>query len=348
MANPTIVEVARLAGVSITTVSRCLNAPEKVGRKTLARVRKVIEDINFSPNMLAQSFRRGKTNIILVVVHEIGSALFYDILQGIRSVLEGRYSIILTESRTGLAENNNFIDMLVAKQVEGVILLCSVLPFSKKLIEIEASRSLPIVIGLEPLSDELNKLPSVHIDNFAAALDATNYLLSLGHRNIAFVSGPKRSYVTRDRESGFREAMQRAGLPISDDTIVYSDLTANGGVNAARDIFQRPVVPTAVFCANDDMALGVMSAAARAGRTVPDQLSVMGFDDIRYAALVSPALSTVSQPGYDIGIQAARRLLGAIESPDDSRRLVEILPHRLVIRQSTGPANRVESAVPLT
>ena len=131
MSNSTIVEVAKLAGVSVTTVSRCLNSPEKVGKKTLARVRRVIEEINFSPNMLAQNFRRGKTNIILVVVHEIGSWLFAEILEGIRAVLGTRYSIILTESRPEV-NDNNFIEMLVAKQVEGVILLCSTLPFSKK------------------------------------------------------------------------------------------------------------------------------------------------------------------------------------------------------------------------
>ena len=127
-------EVAKLAGVSVTTVSRCLNSPEKVGKKTLARVRRVIEEINFSPNMLAQNFRRGKTNIILVVVHEIGSWLFAEILEGIRAVLGTRYSIILTESRPEV-NDNNFIEMLVTKQVEGVILLCSTLPFSKKLLE---------------------------------------------------------------------------------------------------------------------------------------------------------------------------------------------------------------------
>ena len=337
MANSTIIEVARLAGVSITTVSRCLNHPDKVGKRTLARVRRVIDEINFSPNMLAQSFRRGKTNIVLVVMHEIGSTLFSEILEGIRSVLGGRYSLVLTESRNGLAEDNDFIDMLVAKQVEGVILLCSLLPFSKKLIEINKARPLPIVIGLEPLSDELNKLPSVHINNYQAAFDATDYLITLGHRDIVFISGPKNSYATKDRELGFTEAMMRMGIKLSESSILHSDLTVNGGVNTANEVLRRTVLPSAIFCANDDMALGFMSVATKNRIKIPDQLSIMGFDDMRYAGISNPPLSTVAQPSREIGINAAKRLLMAIEMPDEKDRLVEILPHRLVIRQSTGP-----------
>ena len=337
MVSPTIIEVARLAGVSTATVSRCLNAPDKVGKKTLARVRKVIEEINFSPNTLAQSFRRGKTNIILVVVHEVGSWLFSDILDGIRSVIGGRYSIILMEARFGLVETNNFVDMLVAKQVEGVILLCSPLPFSRKLFEVNKARPLPIVIGLEPLDSELNKLPSVHIDNYQAGHEGADYLIGLGHRNIVFVSGPKDSLVTKDREVGFRAAMERAALPVGDLSVVHSDLTVNGGVNAANLILARENRPTAIFCANDDMALGVLSAAQRRNIAVPRQLSVMGFDDTRYAAISVPPLSTIAQPARDIGIRTAVRLLKAIEAPEPEAGTAEILPHRLVVRGSTAP-----------
>lgn len=329
-------EVAKLAGVSITTVSRCLNAPEKVGKKTLARVRRVIEDTKFSPNMLAQNLRRGKTNIILVVVHEIGSWLLSEILEGIRSVLDVRYSIVLTESRPGVSDNN-FIDMLVAKQVEGVILLCSTLPFSKKLIEVNKSKSLPIVIGLEPISADLDQFPSVHIDNYQAAYDATIYLIKSGHKDIVFVSGPKHSFVTKDRELGFGAAMRTSEIYIDEAAIIHSDLTSNGGVNAAMEIFARPIMPTAIFCANDDMALGFLSFAARSGIRVPDDLSIMGFDDTRYAAIANPPLSTVLQPARDIGISAAKRLLRAIDDPEDIAVKAEILPHRLVIRSSTGP-----------
>jgi LacI family repressor for deo operon, udp, cdd, tsx, nupC, and nupG len=134
LAKPTIVQVARLAGVSNSTVSRCLNQPENVDKKTLARVRKVIEEIGYRPNVLAQNFRRGQSDIVLVVVHNVGASIFSDILDGIRSVLGSRFSVILMESRAEAQGHAKFIDLLVAKQVVGVILLCASPTFDRRLI----------------------------------------------------------------------------------------------------------------------------------------------------------------------------------------------------------------------
>jgi LacI family repressor for deo operon, udp, cdd, tsx, nupC, and nupG len=337
MTKPTIVEVAKLAGVSNSTVSRCLNNPEKVDRKTLARVRKVIDEIGFRPNMLAQSFRRGRTDIVLVVVHHVGSSIFSDILDGIRQVLGERYSVILMESRSEEHGHSRFIDLLVAKQVVGVILLCSLPPFSRKLVELDNIARLPVVIGLEPVSADLAALPSVHIDNYRAALEATNYLLGMGHRDIVFVTGEKGSLVTLDRERGFLDAMARADIDAPEARMLHADLSINGGISAGHALFGRPDRPTALFCANDDLALGAMSVASRFGLDIPADLSVMGFDDSAYAAMANPPLSTVAQPTREIGERSARRLLQAIENPEDaSPQVAEILPHRMVIRQTTA------------
>jgi len=336
LAKPTIIEVARAAGVSIATVSRCLNAPDKVSKKTLGRVRSVISELQYSPNLLAQNFRRGKTGVILVVVHDIGNWVLAEIVEGIRLIIGSSFSIIIAESRTGIRESNNAIDMLLDKQVEGIILLCSLLPFDQKIVSDDNHRYLPIVVGLEPLSEYLNTLPSVHIDNHQAALDATNYIIGLGHRNIVFISGQRHSYVTKDRESGFVAAMKAAGLPLNDGSVLHSDLSVNGGVNAAHSALGGELRPTAIFCANDDMALGAMSAAHRRGFSIPDDLSIMGFDDMRYAAVAIPSLSTVAQPTREIGMRAAERLISMIENQQLDGRQSEILPHRLVIRSSTG------------
>lgn len=337
MPKATIVEVARLAGVSNTTVSRCINDPEKVDKKTLAKVRKVIEETGFRPNLLAQSFRRGRTDIVLVVVHHVGSSIFTEILDGIRTVLGDRYSIILMESHSEKQGHNRFIDLLVARQVVGVILLCSSPPFSRRLVEMDNFARLPVVIGLEPISAELASLPSVHIDNYQAAFDATRYLLDGGHRDIVFVSGERGSLITLDRERGFADALDQATIPADPNRIVHSELSIQGGIAAAHRLFAQESRPTALFCANDDIALGAMSVAPRYGLSVPDGISIMGFDDTPYAAMANPPLSTVAQPARDIGERAARRLVRAIETPDDPTQLSEVLPHRLIIRQSTAP-----------
>jgi LacI family repressor for deo operon, udp, cdd, tsx, nupC, and nupG len=342
LAKPTIVQVARLAGVSNSTVSRCLNQPENVDRKTLARVRKVIEEIGYRPNLLAQNFRRGQSDIVLVVVHNVGTSLFSDILDGIRSVLGSRFSVILMESRSEAQGHARFIDLLVAKQVVGVILLCASPTFDPRLIGgFDQQPRLPVVIGLEPVSADLADLPSVHIDNFRAAHDATTYLLDMGHREITFVSGEKGSLITQDRERGFAQAMAQAGCADPGALILHGDLSIQGGMAAAHRLLtgtsgsgqQRP---TALFCANDDIALGAMSVAAQLGIGVPEDLSVMGFDDTVYAATANPPLSTVAQPTREVGERTARQLLHALDHPEDGGQGTEILPHRLIIRKSTA------------
>jgi LacI family transcriptional regulator, repressor for deo operon, udp, cdd, tsx, nupC, and nupG len=340
LSKPTIVEVAKLAGVSNSTVSRCINAPDKVDKKTLARVRKVIEQTGFRPNLLAQSFRRGRTDIVLVVIHHVGNSIFSDIIDGIRAVLGGRYSVILMESRSEEQGHSRFIDLLVARQVVGVILLCSSPPFSRRLVELDNFPSLPVVIGLEPISADLASLPCVLIDNYQASFDATRYLLDSGHRDILFVSGERGSLITRDRERGFVAAMSRAEVADAETRIVHSELSIQGGIAAGHRILGADERPSALFCANDDIALGVMSVAPRYGLSVPRDVSMMGFDDSAYAATANPPLSTVAQPSREIGERTARRLLRAMETPDDPIGLVEILPHRLVIRQSTAPPRR--------
>ncbi len=339
MATPTIKQVAQLAGVSIATVSRCLNEPDRAGQKTLAKVRAAVAELGYTPNLLAQNFRRGRTNIVMVVVPQIGLPLFEDVLNGIKSVLGNRFSLIITEAGADSQSSNNFIDMLVSKQVEGVILLASLLPFSPQLVAV--NQSLPLVVGLEPLTDDLEKLPGVHIDNYQAALEATRYLIDLGHRDIAFVSGAANSLITRDREEGFKGAMAEAGLDIPAGFIHHSNLTLSGGAIAAQHLLRQAKTPTAIFCANDDMALGAMSAARRLKIDVPNQLSVMGFDDTHYAEVSNPSLSTVHQPAREIGARVAERLLREIDAPSSDALRVETIPHKLVIRESTRrPATR--------
>ncbi|WP_206244165.1 LacI family DNA-binding transcriptional regulator [Novosphingobium terrae] len=338
MAKPTIVQVARLAGVSNSTVSRCLNQPENVDKKTLARVRKVIEEIGYRPNLLAQNFRRGQSDIVLVVVHNVGASIFSDILDGIRSVLGSRFSVILMESRAEAQGHAKFIDLLVAKQVAGVILLCASPTFDPRLIGgFDHQPRLPVVIGLEPVSADLADLPSVHIDNHRAAFDATTHLIDMGHREIAFVSGEKGSLITLDRERGFADAMAQAGCSDPAARILHGDLSIQGGMAAAHRLLGRGERPTALFCANDDIALGAMSVAAQLGIRVPEDLSVMGFDDTIYAATANPPLSTVAQPTREVGERTAKQLLHAIDHPEEGGHGTEILPHRLIIRKSTAP-----------
>jgi LacI family repressor for deo operon, udp, cdd, tsx, nupC, and nupG len=194
-----------------------------------------------------------------------------------------------------------------------------------------------MVIGCETVSADLAAYPSVHIDNVAAAREATQYLISQGHRRIAFIYGQEESLLTKDREDGYRAAMQEAGLPIESGWVLEGKLTIEGAISATRRLLKHRQRPTAIFCANDEMAMGCMHELRRAGLRIPADMSVVGFDDTRYAEIQSPPLTTVRQPAEEIGERVIHRLLREIEEGKSHGPEAEIVPHRLIIRQSAAP-----------
>jgi LacI family repressor for deo operon, udp, cdd, tsx, nupC, and nupG len=193
---------------------------------------------------------------------------------------------------------------------------------------------LPIVIGCEAVSAELTNLPGVHIDNIAAARDATNYLIAQGHRRIAMIYGSETSLLTRDRELGYRNAMRDAGLPIEKGWALAGELSIDGAVDATRRLLRHRLRPTAIFCANDEMAIACMHEIRNSGLQVPRDMSVMGFDDIRYAAVVEPPLTTIGQPAAEIGERVIYRMCNAIDSGCRADPGPDIVSHELIVRRS--------------
>ncbi len=330
-----IKDVARIAGVSIATVSRFINEPERVREQTRKRVRDAIEQTGYSPNTLAQSFRRGKTHVIMVVLPSVGDPFFTGVMSGIRSVASDHgYSLLINETQFNTMTEDEIGSMVVSRLADGIVLLASLSPFGTRVLSARSHRALPIVIGCETVSPELSEFPGVHIDNVAAAQDATAYLQSRGHRKIAFISGQEQSLLTNDRESGFRQAMEEADYRIEDGWLVRGDMTLAGAIRATRGLLAHPQRPTAIFCANDEMAAGCIHAVKEAGLRVPEDISVMGFDDVRYAAVLDPPLTTISQPAEQIGERVMRRLLREIREGRNHGAESEIVSHELVIRSS--------------
>ncbi len=333
-----IKQVAELAGVSIATVSRCINEPARVREKTRIRVQEAILETGYEPNTLARNFRRGRTNLIMVVLPSVGDPFFTVVLQGIRSVVDAHgYSIIISETRSNTLSADDVGAMLVTRQADGVILLASIFPFGDEVLERAGRRAQPIVIGCETISSRLADFPSVHIDNVGAAQEATGYLLDQGHRAVAFITARVDSPITQDREAGYRRAMADAGIGVQDGWVVEGDLRLEGAAVATRQLLAHPRRPTAIFCGNDEMAMGCLHELRGQGLAVPGDVSVMGFDDIRYAATTQPPLTTVAQPAGEIGRRVAERVLKAIEAGRAMSRTAEIVPHRLVLRDSVGP-----------
>jgi LacI family repressor for deo operon, udp, cdd, tsx, nupC, and nupG len=338
MSLASIKDVARIAGVSIATVSRCLNNPERVKENTRSKVQSAILQTGYSPNTLAQSFRRGKTHVIMVVLPSVGDPFFTGVMHGIRAVASSKgYSLLINETQFNTMSADEIGAMVVSRQADGIVLLASMSPFGTEVLSSKSQRTLPIVIGCETVSPELEGFPGVHSDNVAAAREATDYLLKLGHKKIAFIYGQEKSLLTQDRERGYRSSMGEAGISIEEGWVREGKLTIQGAIEATRSLLEHPRRPTAIFCANDEMAMGCLHQIRLAGLKVPEDISVVGFDDIRYAAISSPPLTTIHQPAEEIGERVMRRLLREIEEGRSRNAEHEIVPHKLIIRESTAP-----------
>lgn len=328
MAN--IKDIAQAAGVSTTTVSRALAKPSMVKKATVDRVKAAVAALDYTPNALASSLRRKRADTIVVVVPDILNPFYSGIVQGIENVAHDvAFRILLGETKDQQARLDSYSEMLASKQADGLILIGSLTPSN---YNPAATSREHMVLACEYL--EGYALPRVRIDNIAASAEAVSYLIALGHERIATITGPLDSRLGRDRLQGFRDAMAKADLPVDESHIVSGSFTLDSGTLAMQKLVMHRNPPTAVFCANDEMAIGAVRALNDAGIWVPTGCSVVGFDDIRFARYASPPLTTVGQPNVEIGEVAMRLMLASLDGSTDASEVV--LPHRLTVRASTA------------
>jgi len=334
---PNIYEVAKRAGVSASTVSRVLSQPSVVSAKTRSRVLRAVDVLGYTPNSTAKNLRTARTGKLLVTVPDISNPFFSLILQGIEEAAQREeYAVLVGDTQHDERREQRYAQMLNSKEADGLIFLGHRLPEAARTRMRAASpRCAPVVNGCE-FNPRLG-VPSVHIDNARAAADAMALLYDLGHRRVGIISGPLVSPLSRDRLRGAGQVAKNRG---GDDLIVVGgNFTVESGADAAACLLSSETRPTAIFCFNDEMAMGVLDYARRAGVAVPRDLSVIGFDDIRFARYTEPALTTVAQPMRDIGEGTVKMLL-TILADDVVPPASVTLPHRLIVRATTGPAPR--------
>lgn len=339
----TIRDVAREAGVSTATVSRVLSRPAVVNAETRRSVMAAVNALGYTPNAAAKSLRTLRSGKLLVTVPDIANPFFSLILQGIEAAaLRAGYSVLLGDTQHDEAREQQYALMLQRREADGLIFLGHRLPkAAAALVRSRPAGTAPVVNGCE-FSPSLG-VPSVHIDNARAAFEAIDHLCQLGHRRIGVVTGPMASPLSRDRLKG---TMARAGRPGHKITISTAggDFSIESGIAAAEQLLGGPRPPTAIFCFNDEMAIGVLHTARQHGLRVPDDLSVVGFDDIRFAQFADPPLTTVRQPMRELG-EATVRLLLDILVGNVKDAVSVTLPHALIVRASSG-APRAQAALP--
>ena len=324
-------DVAKAAKVSVGTVSNVLNRPEVVAPETLARVQATIKELGFVPNGFARHLRSGQSRTLGLIVPDVANPFFTEVARGVEDAASKRdYAVFLCNSDESASKEDRYINVLIQQQVRGVIIT----PADMKSDRLEAMRERGIAVTLLDREIKGRKQCSVSVDDVHGGQIAIEYLAGLGHKNIAWVCGPESIPQVADRGAGVTKAAKVAGTKI--ETIRVPLMNATKGEEAAKKILELDVMPTAIFCANDLLALGVMRALLASKVRIPDQVSVLGYDNIEFAPSAAVPLSSIAQPSYQMGVTAADLLLNECEDGDNHEHQQIRFQPQLVERASTG------------
>lgn len=333
----TMKEVAERAGVSLTTVSHVINNTRFVSEGVTLRVKAAMQELDYRPNELARSLRRGQTNTIGLILPDSSNPYFAEIGQAIESyAFDSGYSVILGNTAGEIKKEDHYITVLITKQVAGIIFVATGdrTASVKELL----AQNFPVVLVDRDLDDI--QVDAVLLDNHQCGYIATKHLIELGHECIGLITGPFHLTPSADRIIGYKDALAEANLKCDDQLIIKGNFHPKSGYEAANMLLTLPNRPTAIFAVNDLMAMGVIRAAAEHGLKVPDDLAIVGFDDIELASYTIPPLTTISQPINEMGQIAVELLTERIDQPDLEPRRI-IINGELVVRGTSTPVLHV-------
>jgi len=336
MPLPTIADVARAAGVSKATVSRILNGDTTYIRaETRARVQQVIEQLAYRPSSVARSLTSRRTQTIAMLISDVANPFYADVIHGVEDVtLEKGYTTFLCNTNYDAQRGLALVRALIDRRVDGILLMSSLIT-SSWLDELVRHSVPTVIVDWQERAEALHAVRVAYDTGIQAAAE---HLIALGHRRIAHISGPLQLHTARERRDAFLNALQALNFSAEDVLVIEGQFTLESGREAAAQILSQPADrrPTAIFAANDLMALGALSAARAANLPVPQALSVIGLDDIWLAAQAEPPLTTVALPRYQIGAQAAQTLLQVLSQPGLDTIITQV-ESALTVRQSTAP-----------
>lgn len=328
-------DVAKAAKVSVGTVSNVLNRPEIVAPATLARVRETIKELGFVPNGFARQLRSGNSRTLGLVVPDVSNPFFTEVARGVEDAASKRdYAVFLCNSDESTVKEDRYIKVLIEQQVRGVLIT----PADTKTDRLDAMRERGISVTLLDREMKSQQLCSVSVDDVNGGQIAIEFLASLGHKNIAWVCGPESIPQVSDRGAGVTKAAKMSNTKV--ETIRVSLMNTLQGEEAARQILTMEKKPTAIFCANDLLALGVIRVLVANKVKIPEQISVLGYDNIEFASSAGIPLSSIAQPSYQMGVTAANLLIDECEDEEVHRHQQIRFQPQLVERSSTAVASK--------
>lgn len=331
-----IKDIARIAGVSHSTVSRALRGSSLIPGTTAGRIQKIADEMGYTASAIGRSLVKGRTEAIGVVVTSISDPFNGEVVEGLEEAANQHgYSVIFATSQASPEREIAVVRAFQSRRVDGIVVASS--RVGSNHYRMLTHLQIPVVLLNNQHPDDV--CYSVRIDNIKGTFDATNHLLSLGHRRIAYLGDRLGVRSDEERREGFRKAMQQAGVNVSPHLLLMGDGKMPGATRAASMLFNSGIQArkqaTAIVCYNDVSALGVMESAKRAGIVLPHQLSIIGFDDIQVADLVTPSLTTIRQPKRQLGLQSMNLLLNLLRGEKADKSLV--LAGELIVRGSTAP-----------
>lgn len=332
-----IKDVAEQAGVSMSTVSHVINQTRYVSPELTERVEKAIDNLNYRPSALARGLRRKETLTLGLLIPDNSNPFFSEVAKGAEDAgFEYGYSVILCNANGMLEKELSYLNTLISKQVDGIIIISGNL--SRKHIGPLLEDGCEIIV-VDREIDDLS-VDTIKSDDFQGAYDATRYLLELGHRRIACVTGLTGVSNTRSRLEGYKVALSEAGIVLPESYIAPGNFYATSGYECVQSLMALPETPTAIFFHNDLMALGAIRALYDMGIHVPSDVSIIGYDDISLLSYTIPALTTVAQPKYAIGRLAVEMLIERLSSTEKQEYRQLILETQLIKRETTVPVKR--------
>jgi DNA-binding LacI/PurR family transcriptional regulator len=333
----TIKDIAKQAGVSHSTVSRALHGSPLLSDETVERIRQIAKTMGYSPSAAARSLKTNRSHALGVIVSAIDDPFFSELLQGVEDITqEHGYSMLIAASRRDPEREQAIVQDMRERHVDGII-ICSA-SFSAEQRRMLLEFGIPIVLVNNHAAEEYRY--SIYHDDTEGSQQVTRHLIELGHRKIAYLGNSLSGRITLDRLTGFRHEMEAAGLDVPDGYIF--EVPGGGpedGFAASTHFLDLPQRPTALFCFNDALAIGVLKGLGAAGIRVPGDFSVAGFDNIVFSAYTNPPLTTLDQPKRDIGIEAARLILGLLDADSGESspgQEIRKLNGRLLVRGSTA------------
>lgn len=327
-----IKDIAALADTSVATVSRVINNDAHVSDETRKRVLEVIQAADYKPNLMGRALRSKTTGKILLMIPSISNPFYSRVLEGVEQRAHARgYDTMTCITHRDPNSETRYLDLVRTKQVDGVISSSTTLP-KEKIAQFAAKY--PFVLC--SARTDSPRICYTCIDNIAAAMDAIEHFVKTGHTRIAFINGPFGRAYERDREEGYRRALQVHGIPFREEYLCACDYNYTGGYDACEELMSLPEPPTAIFTSSDQTAAGVIKYLLKIGKTPGKDVDVIGFDGTFLSELCTPSISSIEQPGYSLGMTAVDLLYEQITDPQFITKRV-VIAHSLVLRETTHP-----------